>query len=320
MACTTATAPIDISSSKITGNCDYKCAYSFFYNNSSCVAHNQGDLYYLSISYDKSSSPPVVYNSAGYDVYEIRIYSPSLHTYSGSKTDAEMIIIHNSNTGANPLLVCIPIKSSNTSTVSALFFRTLINTVANSAPANGETTTVNAPNFNLNELVPHKPFYSYTATVPYQPCNGQVEYVVFDPQNAYLDMMPETLQRFYNIIPQNPYNPYEGPNMPNLFFNQKGPGSGGVSGNEIYIDCQPVGASENTTQMVTDMGSGTGSISISIQDWLNNPYVRIVLGSLIFVLLLYGVKNLLGVFHAKKGGSVSSTTGSSGTAMRSVGK
>ena len=55
MSCSTATAPIDISMSKITGKCDLKCSYSFNYNNSSCLATNRGN--YISISYDKSSSP-----------------------------------------------------------------------------------------------------------------------------------------------------------------------------------------------------------------------------------------------------------------------
>ena len=66
------------------------------------------------------------YNAIGYDVQEIRLYIPSLHSYNNSKTDGEFIIIHSSNTGSNPLLVCIPIKSNNTTSVSSLFFQTLI--------------------------------------------------------------------------------------------------------------------------------------------------------------------------------------------------
>jgi carbonic anhydrase len=101
MSCPDATAPINISMENITGKCDMKCSYSFQYNNSSCVATNRGD--YISISYDKSSSPPIQYNTVGYDVQEIRLYTPSLHSYNDVKTDAEFIIIHNSNTGAIPL-------------------------------------------------------------------------------------------------------------------------------------------------------------------------------------------------------------------------
>jgi len=297
MSCPNSTAPIDISLASITGNCDYKCAYSFFYNNSSCIVKNHGD--YLRIDYDKSSTPPAVYNAAGYDVDHIRIYTPSLHSYSGTKTDGEMIIIHNSNTGANPLLVCIPIKSNNNSSNSALFLKTLIDTVGTSAPAQGELTSVNIPRFNLNELVPHKPFFSYTATLPYQPCDSKVEYVVFDPLNAYLSIMSESLDKLYNVINSNPYDVKTGPN---LFYNEKGPGSGGALGNEIYIDCQPVGSSSETEQIVTDVG---GSLPFSIGDWMKNPWVQLVLTALLFIAILFGVKKMLGLIQPSKGGGVS---------------
>jgi carbonic anhydrase len=293
MSCPNATAPIDINMSNITGKCDYKCSYNFNYNNSSCVATNRGD--YLSIAYDKSSSPPVLYNSAGYDVKEIRLYTPSLHSYNNSRTDGELVIVHFSNTGARPLLVCIPIKSNNTSSLSALFFKTLIDTVANSAPSDGESTTVNIPKFNLTAIVPRKPFFSYSATEPYQPCFTPVEYVVFAPLQASLDMMPETLTTLQSIIQSNPYDIKTGPN---LFYNEKGPGSGSA-GNDIYIDCQPVGESEETTEVITNNGS-----TMSFSEWLNSPLVKLILGSLLFIIILYAVNKMLNLFKPVKGGAI----------------
>jgi carbonic anhydrase len=296
MSCPNATAPIDISISKITGKCDKKCSYSFHYNNSSCVATNRGD--YISLSYDKSSSPPVLYNATGYDVKEIRLYIPSLHSYNNSKTDGELVIVHTSNTGSIPLLVCIPIKSNNTSSNSALFFKTLIDTVASSAPSDGETTTVNIPKFNLDLLVPKKPFFSYSATEPYQPCSENVDYIVFGPLQGSLDMMPETLTKLQSIILSNPYDIKKGPN---LFYNDKGPSQGGAGGGEIYIDCQPVGSSDESTEVVTDMGSSPYPSTIS--EWLSNPVVKLFLGSLLFIVMLYVVKYALNMLKPPKGGS-----------------
>jgi carbonic anhydrase len=298
MSCPTATAPIDISLSKITGKCDYKCSFSFQYNNSSCIATNRGD--YLSLSYDKSSSPPVLYNTSGYDVQEVRIYIPSLHSYNNSKTDGELIIVHTSKIGANPLLVCIPIKSNNTSSFSALFFKTIVDTVANSAPADGESTTVNIPKYNLTKLVPRKPFFSYSATEPYQPCSETVEYIVYAPINGALDIMPDTLTKLQSIIKSNPYNIKTGPS---LFFNEKGPSQGGEDSGEIYIDCQPVGASDENIDIITDTGT-----SFSYQDWSKNPLIKIFLGSLLFIIILYVVKNLLGIFKPTKNGTVEIVT------------
>jgi carbonic anhydrase len=282
MSCPNATAPIDISISKITGNCILKCSYSFHYSNSSCIATNRGD--YLSISYDKSSSPPVLYNTTGYDVQEIRLYTPSLHSYNDSKTEGELVIIHNSNTGAKPLLVCLPIKSNNSTSISSLFFKTLIDTVASSAPSDGETTTINVQKFNLDFFVPKKPFFSYSATEPYQPCSENVDYIVFSPLEGSLDIMPDTLSTLQTIIMSNPYDIKTGPN---LFYNEKGPITGD-GGDQIYIDCQPVGSSEESVQIVTDTGS-----SSSTSDLLNNSFVKLLLGSLLFIVILYGLKYVL---------------------------
>jgi hypothetical protein len=293
MSCPTATAPIDISMSKITGNCELKCSYSFNYNNSSCLATNRGD--YISISYDKSSSPPVLYNTLQFDVKEIRLYIPSLHSYNDSKTDGELIIIHTSNTGAIPLLVCIPIKSNNTSSASALFFNKIIDTVASSAPAEDEATNVNIPNFNLNLLVPKKPFFSYSATEPYQPCSEKVDYIVFG--NSSLDITQDTLKKLQSIIRSNPYDIKTGPN---LFYNDKGSTTRGFGSGEIYIDCQPVGSSDETTQILND----TGNNSITLEDWLNNPLVKLLLGSLVFIIILFFIKYLLNMLKpTTKGGA-----------------
>lgn len=292
MSCPNATAPIDISLSKITGKCDYKCYFSFQYSNSSCIATNRGT--YISLSYDKTSSPPVTYNNSKYSVEEIRLYIPSLHSYNNSKTDGELMVIHSSNTGANPLLVCIPIKSNGSSSTSALLFKTIVDTVANSAPADGETTTVSLKNFNLNTLVPKKPYFAYSATEPYQPCSTSVEYIVYAPLNASLDIMPETLTKLQSIIQSNPYDIKNGPS---LFFNEKGPSVGGADGGEIYIDCQPVNASEEQVDVIVD---NTGNMSF--QDWLNNPAVKIAIGSLLFIVILYCINKMLGFINPTKGG------------------
>jgi carbonic anhydrase len=283
MSCPNATAPINISLSSITGNCDYKCSYSFNYNNSSCVVTNRGD--YVLINYDKATSPPVLYNSSAFDVKEIRLYTPSLHSYENNKTDAELIIVHTSNTGAKPLLVCIPIKANNTSSISALMFKEIINTMASSAPVDGETTTVNLHDFNLSKIVPRKPFYSYSATEPYQPCYENVDYIVYVPSDTSLDMLTDNLTTLQNIITSNPYDIKKGPEV---FYNKKGPNKDGM-GDDIYIDCQPINSGNSgnneTTEVVTSYDDST-----STQISLSNPYIQILLGTLLFIIILYTIK------------------------------
>ena len=277
MSCPNATAPIDINLSKISGKCDFKCKYSFKYNNSACVATNRGD--YISLSYDKSSSPPVIYNSVGYDVQEVRIYSPSLHSYAGSKTDAELVIVHMSNSGTNPLLVCIPITINNSMSTSAQLFSAIIETVSNNAPADGETTTVNTDNYNLSDLVPNKPYFSYTATEPYQPCSTIVDYVVFSTLNASLDITQDSLDLFRTFMIDNPYDVKTGTEF---FYNEKG-SEVSMGNGEIYIDCQPVNKSEETVTLNDEVVREKTSFS----KYKSNQFLQIFLCFVVFIIIMY---------------------------------
>jgi carbonic anhydrase len=288
MSCLNSTAPIDINPANVKGTCDYKCSYSFNYNNSSCVAKNQGD--YISLKYDASSAPPVVYNSIGYQVSDIRIYSPSLHSYSGNKTIGEFIIVHTSATGATSMLVCIPIKVNNTSSTSALFLQSVIDGMSNYAPEEGDSTTINITSFNLCDLVPQKPFYSYSATEPYQPCTSNVDYIVFHPLDATLDIMIGSIMKLKKIIVNNAYDIKTGPNF---FYNETGSLKGGASGEDIYIDCQPVGQSTDSQDVVTQDYSSTSG---DYKSWKSNPLVLIILGTVIFIALIFAVQWFLSIW------------------------
>ena len=298
MSCPDATAPIDINRSAVVGKCDLKCEFSFQYNDSSCIATNRGD--YISLSYETSSPPPVTYNSSAYNVKEVRIYSPSLHSFNGTKSDGEMIIVHNTTSGAIPLLVCVPIKISNSATIGSKNLSTIINTVATNAPAETEQTTVNISRFNLNAFVPRKPFFSYSASEPYQPCSSNKnEYIVFSSENA-IEVTEKVMTSLHHVITENVYDIKTGPG---LFFNEKGPSTAGGS-DQIYIDCQPVGESEEEEIIVTDSGSGSSTMTAS--ELMQNKYFQMFLGAIIFIALIYIIRILVNMYVPKTGGSVTS--------------
>lgn len=292
MSCPNATAPIDIGKENIAGKCDLKCEFSFHYNNSSCIATNRGD--YISLAYDSSSSPPVTYNSTSYDVKEVRIYSPSLHSFNGSKVDGEFIIIHNTSSGAKPLFVCIPVKSSSSGEESGRNLTTIVQTVASNAPAEDEKTTVQISRFNLNAFVPRKPFFSYTATEPYLPCStGLVEYIVY-PADSAIGVAERVLSALQKVIKENSYDIKP---SPGLFFNQKGPSNGNTG--EIYIDCQPVGESEEETIIVTD--SGSSASSITLDDLKQNIYFQMVISCLLVLIIVFVINLFIGSYTPAKG-------------------
>ena len=285
MSCSSSNAPIDISSSNSSGKCDYKCDYRFKYQTSSCIGKNMGD--YISLSYDNTSSSFVTFNSTSYVVKEVRIYHPSLHSFNGNKLDAEMVIVHTSNTGEIPLLVCIPIKVTNSVSVSSGFFRNVITTISKNAPSEGDSTTIRMNNYNLNSLVPKKSFYSYTSTEPYQPCSEQVNYIVYDASEIYLDISKDVYDSLKKIILENYYTVKSGVSF---FYNSKGPNT--ATSDDIYIDCQPVGQSEETTEVVTN---STYS-GFSLEDLKNNDFFKLIMAIIIFLIIIYFLYGILSTF------------------------
>ena len=74
-------ADFNISQDNVSGECNLKCAYSFQYSNSNCVAKNNGDR--IDLSYDESNVPPVTYNGNKYKVSGVSIIATSFFLFNG---------------------------------------------------------------------------------------------------------------------------------------------------------------------------------------------------------------------------------------------
>jgi carbonic anhydrase len=278
-SCPDSNAPIDINMNDIVGECDLKCSYSFKYSSSSCVVTNMGD--YIKIAYDNPSSPPVKYNGVEYYVSEVRIYTLSLHSYRGYKTDGEMIIVHNSASGSKPLLVCVPMQESESTSSASTMITEIITTMGTNAPTNGETTNVDLDDFNLDAFVPKKTYFYYTGKEPYQPCASDVEYIVYIPQSGPINITSTALSLLQTVITKNLYVIGSGSK---LFYNKNGSESGTSTGlNDIYIDCQPVGVSDDETTVITGAPLNQNDIFNMLISFIKSPYFVV----LVIFLLIY---------------------------------
>jgi len=290
MSCLNSTSPIDINKDNLSGNCDFKCSYNFQYINSSCIATNRGD--YIELSYDNTSNPPVVYNDTGYNVREVRLYSPSIHTYNGKYTDGELIVVHNSIIGLNNLLVCVPIKINDVDSEDSKILSNIIKTISNNAPNKDEATDIRILNYNLNFFVPKKPFYSYTGTLLYQPCGRNIDYIVFSPNEYYINISSNSFSTLIKLITPHLYK-IQKKGTTSLFYNSKG-AKKYTSSNNIYIDCQPVGLDKNkieevvVTQFKTPSFTGTNIFK--------NEGIQLFLGILLFFLFFYTMFWLFNLF------------------------
>jgi carbonic anhydrase len=279
-------APLNITQSEAS-KCEQKCRFHFNYGNSGCTVVNSGD--HLSVSYDGTSD--VVFNSQKYTATELLIFKPSLHTFNGKRAAAEMLLRHKN--GTNELFVCIPITLTGAPTSGS----NLLSQIINNAPIqNKNATTISVPDFNANLLIPSSPYFTYTGTLLYGDCTDQeYNYIVFHPSNGFLSLPIPDITHLGQIVSST--------NVPNLqgdlFFNETGTKSNGFSGDgELYMSCQPTGASE---EEVIFKESSTPSNSDTIQKALKG-----LLGFIIILCMFYLAKTMISYISKNKNQSSSS--------------
>lgn len=282
MSCPNATSPIDIT--KNTDSiCDLKCEYSFKYPTTNLQVANRGE--YISFKTDPSREPPVIYNADKYDVSEIRLYGPSLHTYGGKHSACELMIIHTNMNSSGNLIVCVPMKAVPMTTALTTI-DTVISQVSKTATSAGQQTSVNLPSFSLNEIIPRKPYYSYSGTLPYTPCNGIYNYVVFHMDDA-ISINFSSILKLGKIITPQAYKPKKVKG--GLYYNKNGPKKyKNTIEDDIYIECKPTG-SEGVSIVTTDTPLFGDILS---SDILNKTLSNKVIGILIGIALMLGLMKL----------------------------
>ena len=272
---TTNTTSINISKQNITANCDLKCAYNFKYPETSLTANNQGVV--IIFSFDKSNTPPVVYNQQKYNVDTMMLIAPSIHNFNGATTSAELVITHTPVLGGNQLAVCVPINQSSDSNTASNLVTELIQSVATNAPAQGETTTINITGFTLNTIVPVKPFYSYTEN------NNNTDYIVFDILDA-IALNSTTLSSLTKII-----KPYQLPTPgDNLFYNKNGPNLTSI-GDGIYIKCKPTGSSKEEVPVEYSKNSSSYDLFSGKNENAVKIFLQVLFSIVIFLIIFGGI-------------------------------
>ena len=271
---TTQNTNINISKQNISGKCDLKCAYNFKYSESNLTAKNNGVN--IALTPDSKKVPPVTYNNQKYNVSEIIILSPSIHIFNGATVAAEIMIGHTPVQGGSSLNVCIPIISSSDSSTASNLITEVIQGVSSNAPAANETSNLSINGFTLQDIVPSKPFYSYTDS-------NIVDFIVFDITNA-IGLSSSTITTLQQIITPFPIPTPGG----QLFFNSTGPNTSNI-GEGIYISCQPTGSSEEETAVTYDKNVTTYDFT----DITNNPTAKlifqIIIGCLLFIVIFMAV-------------------------------
>jgi hypothetical protein len=265
---------INISAKNIEGKCDLKCSYAFKYSESNSTAKNEGVA--IGITYDSRSVPPVVYNNEKYTVSKIMITSPSLHTFNDNSMPGEIVVEHIPVKGGNNLKVCVPFTSSSESSSASNLITEVIEKVAANAPSEGDSTNLNISNFNLQNIIPRKPFFAYSI--------NNDDFIVFGEIDA-IPLSSSTINTLQQII--QPF-PLPMPSAP-LFYNSKGPISGLQIGDGLYISCQPTGSSDEETAVSYDKNSSSFDFSNIFDSPVFKYLIMVIVGCLLFIIVFYGL-------------------------------
>ena len=219
--------------------CSQMCLYSYNYAaSSSCVVSNDGDR--LTIIYDGGGD--VTFNNATYTPTRIRLFKPSLHKFNGTQANGEVIIEHSARAASNTgLLVCIPLISNGSLSNASAIFEDIIR---HSPTKEDESFSLSISDFSLNYIIPTAPYYTYSGPLPYDACNNSAtyQYVVFHPsQKGAITLSSTVMDGLGAMISQSFVVAHK---EKGLFFNAIGTSKNGFSGeDQIYIQCQPAGAS-----------------------------------------------------------------------------
>ena len=270
---------INISSQNVQGYCDLKCSYNFNYKESNSTATNNGVM--ISLTYDTTNTPPVLYNKQKYNVTGMYISCPSIHYFNNTQAAGELIINHSPVSSGPNLSIGIPFITSSESSVATNVITEIIETVSASAPADGESVTLNIADFTLQTIVPKKPYFTYTST------SDGTNWIVFNILNA-IPLSTNVMTTLQQIIqPYDITTPGD-----TLFYNSTGPNSVDV-GDGIYISCQPTGSSEEETKV-------TYNTNPTNYNLFNNPTVLIIIqvliGCILFILIFLILNYMYGYF------------------------
>lgn len=316
--CDKATSPINVVSN--VGPCDLKCHYSYNYPQIKLTAYNSTE--YLTFETNTATSQqitksPVNYNNGWYEVSEIRIYAPSIHEYGGKKAVAEILIIHQGQTSAKPLIVSVPVQDGGSiggpmGSLDAMI-AAAVTSPASGLGALGAGVPVNLTGFTLNDVVPAKSFFSYSGTLPFNPpqCGTEADFIVFNIGDA-LSITSKTSGFLSKHVTDAAFVVRAATGR--LYFNKAGAMKGLESseGDGIYIDCQPTGE-EGKTLVAQD--TGLSMIESPLIKQIISMGSQLFVGGLIMTILwVIGTKL---VASAKKSGSISVGGGS---AAKNIGK
>jgi hypothetical protein len=252
--------------------CNEVCSFSFNYQTSyTCQVENKNGQYF-NLTYNNSTNS-VYFQNENYTVSNIQIYLPSRHYFNNTPLKGEIVIAHRSNT-SKLLYICIPFDDQINASESPLLNNILSEIIDKQIIYDNQQHQLNLQQeYNLNSFVKYEPYYYYIGNK-----NNSEFFIVYQPSNGFR-ISTDLLNNVKKLL-NSPYPPY--PYIQDLYYNNNGPIAS--SGDDIYIDCQPVDEDGN---LLIDKYDNINIIGIGGNNNVSYIILYSCVGGIILIILFY---------------------------------
>lgn len=177
-------SPINIST-EIAKECNTLCDFKTMYNPSKCFVNFKNNL--IRVKYSPGSY--IEYNSVLYELKEISIHIPTLHSIDNEKFDLEMCLIHSlssdsdtSNTSENikGVILCRMFQMGPHFGDAETFLNQFINDVPREE-IDFDKEVIVSDKWSADMVIPeNRSFYLYDGSLPFPPCNTNYKVIVLE--------------------------------------------------------------------------------------------------------------------------------------------
>lgn len=226
-------SPININSSLVK-RCNVLCQLNIRYRKSKCRMVNKNNIPYL--LYDNGSF--IEYKKVKYNLYQIAIHTPGLHTIDNVNYPMELNLYHKSLDGSK-LIISLLVEDNDRFSSSQDFFNQFASSVK--SVENKIFSISTDKNWSIGQAIPiDKEFYLYKGSLPYPPCDEDIVWIIM--KNP-INIERKNLKLLKKII-RNNYNsrPLQKLNNRIVYCNLNENNSNNIK--QVYVQCKRVNVNE----------------------------------------------------------------------------
>lgn len=207
-------SPINIDT-ELVKECKTLCNFEVRYKNSTCFVKNSNNL----INLKCSPGSYFLYENTPFELTDITIHTPSLHSLDGAKSEIEICLIHKLSNNAN--------SSINGIVLSRLFDKgpnfgkteTFINQIINDIPIENidyEKEIQVSDKWGANMILPEDnlSYFTYNGSLPYPPCTESYKWFIYEDIGTIGNTNVDTLKTYIG----NNARPIQRLNNRNVFY------------------------------------------------------------------------------------------------------